>query len=443
MLRRSLSAALLLAGAFALRAEAQLLGSEFQVHSYTTYRQELPAVSAAGDGSFLVVWSGACSAQLGDDVCARRFDANGAALADPFVVNSYTTYSQMHPEVSSDADGNFVVVWESLYQPQVRGSGGDRGIFGQRFSSTADPIGSEFLVNTYSTDSQYSAAVSRTDSGSFVVVWTSRGQDGSDRGVFGQRFAADASLDGDEFQVNTTTTYGQHRARVATTGASSFVVVWQDESGASAEARGQRFDGAGTKAGPEFLVNTYSTGDQSTPDVSADGSGNFVAVWGSSQFGGDSPDGSGSGVFGQRFDASGNKVGPEFQVNSYTTGDQYYPRVARQSTGEFLVVWQSKDQDGDFEGVFGQRFDATGNPLGQELAINTYTTGIQRTPAVARYGPRDYVAAWQSGGEVGQSQDGDNGGIYGRQIRPTIFVDGFDLTADTCVWSYQTGGCGF
>src|SRR3982750_3870655 len=87
-------------------------------------------------------------------------------------------------------------------------------------------------------------------------------------------------------------------------------------------------------AGPQFEVNTYTTSLQYGASVAADGSGNFIVVW-VSQGG---HDGDGQGIFAQRYDASGKPRGSEFQVNSYTTGDQMYPAVASDSNGNFVVV---------------------------------------------------------------------------------------------------------
>jgi len=69
-----------------------------------------------------------------------------------------------------------------------------------------------------------------------------------------------------------------------------------------------------------------------------------------------SQDGSASGVFGQRFENSGIPLGPEFRVNTYTTSSQALPSVASDALGNFVVVWQSDTQDGSFAGVYGQRF---------------------------------------------------------------------------------------
>ena len=90
--------------------------------------------------------------------------------------------------------------------------------------------------------------------------------------------------------------------------------------------------------------------------------------------------GAATGVFGQRFNASGLPQGSEFQVNSYTTGYQSDPAVASDANGNFVVVWRSYGQDGSGDGVFGQRFNASGVPQGSEFQVNSYTTGDQLSP---------------------------------------------------------------
>jgi len=53
----------------------------------------------------------------------------------------------------------------------------------------------------------------------------------------------------------------------------------------------------------------------------------------------------------------GNPLGPEFRVNTYTTSYQSWPAVASDSSGNFVVVWESNFQDGSNSGVFGQRYN--------------------------------------------------------------------------------------
>ena len=49
------------------------------------------------------------------------------------------------------------------------------------------------MVNTYTTGSQYQPTVAALDDGGFVISWTSQYQDGSNTGVYSQRFDANGS----------------------------------------------------------------------------------------------------------------------------------------------------------------------------------------------------------------------------------------------------------
>ncbi len=75
--------------------------------------------------------------------------------------------------------------------------------------------------------------------------------------------------------------------------------------------------------------------------------------------------------------------GGEFEAKSDTTGSQQVPAVASRGDGSFVVVWQSDGQDGSRKGVFGQLFDRVGAKAGPEFQVNTYTTGNQVNPSVA------------------------------------------------------------
>ena len=113
----------------------------------------------------------------------------------------------------------------------------------------------------------------------------------------------------------------------------------------------------------EFTVNSYTTSDQVAPVVAADQSGTFLVVWQDS--GG--RDGSGSGIFGQRYDVDGAATGDELQINSYTTSNQGQPRIAARP-GEFLVTWQGHGA-GSSEGLFARRMDNSGQ-LGPEFLVS-------------------------------------------------------------------------
>ena len=58
----------------------------------------------------------------------------------------------------------------------------------------------------------------------------------------------------------------------------------------------------------------------------------------------------------QRFSSAGAAQGSEFQINTYTTGDQGVPALCCGAAGTFVVAWDSDTRDGSDFGVFGQRF---------------------------------------------------------------------------------------
>src|SRR5687768_9383368 len=91
----------------------------------------------------------------------------------------------------------------------------------------------------------------------------------------------------------------------------------------------------GDRIGPEFRVNTYTTNDQGAPAVAADSAGNFVVVWENEQ----QAPGNYISVFGQRYAGSGTPLGSEFLISSSPPETQHLPSVAADSTGNFVVVW--------------------------------------------------------------------------------------------------------
>src|SRR5262245_45582007 len=113
---------------------------------------------------------------------------------------------------------------------------------------------------------------------------------------------------------------------------------------------------AQARLGAEFQVNSFTTSYQFYPAVAIDPAGNFVVVWQSYL-----QDGSSFGIFGQRFASSGAAIGGEFQVNTYTGNYQTVPRVATGSAGNFVVVWMAYEEDGSRNGVFGKLFDSSGS----------------------------------------------------------------------------------
>jgi len=141
-----------------------------------------PSIGMDGSGHFVVAWDGHPDEASLDDIHARRYRADGSAVAEQFVVNTSLAYAQDRSAVAMNNWREFVIVWNNEVDPNTN----ERDIFGQRYDELCNPIGDEFRVNTYVVDDQKDPAVAIRENGEFVAVWQSEEQDGSDYGVFGE-----------------------------------------------------------------------------------------------------------------------------------------------------------------------------------------------------------------------------------------------------------------
>ena len=394
-----------------------LVGPEFQVASHTRTLTSGAAVAAAADGRFVVVWEDQIRDGSASGIFARRFDAAGHADGPEFRVNTQARNYQLRPAVAADAGGGFVVVWASYRQ-----DGSDYGVFGQRYDAAGARAGAEFRVNSATAGTQFAPDVAVDAGGGFVVVWLSgsaaRGFD-----VAGQRYDAAGTPQGPEFVVNAYTTGDQGYPVVAPRPDGGFVVAWHGDGADDGDVFAQRFDSAGARLGPEIRVNTYRASTQRYPAIAADPAGNFVIGWQS--YG---QDGSGWGVFARRFDALGEPQGPELAVNAFTTGEQARPSLSAADDGGFAVAWDAEGQDGSERGVFARLYAADGAPRGTEFRLNEFTPGAQGGSALAAQPGGEFAAVWSSHSAT-HDVYGPGEGTFGRRFgmpADMIFADGFE-----------------
>lgn len=374
---------------------------ELQVNTYTNLTQNDSSVKSLINGGYVVVWASDGQDGSGYGIFGQVFDADGNKAGSEFQVNSFTANAQLHPVVTYLAGGGFMVSWSSNGQ-----DGSASGVFGQVFDAAGSKVGGEFQINTQTNLSQYDSSVTTLSDGNVSVTWSSEGQDGSGFGIYGQILSPAGTKAGGEFKINTTTNSGQVFSSSASLLNGNFVVTWASfgQDGSDLGIFAQVFDSAGNKTGGEFQVNTHTNLAQTEPDITALDNGNFVVTWHS-----DGQDGSGLGVFGQIFDASGNKVGGEFQVNTQTNNEQSFSAVTALSGGNFVAVWQSKEQDGDGFGIYGQLFDSGGNKIDGEFRVNVESASVQAEVDVTTLNDGRFVVSWSSKG-----QDGSESGIFSR-----------------------------
>ena len=377
------------------------------------------------DGDFVITWLSGDNYEGQDGssfgVYAQRYNAAGEVQGTEFQVNTYTTSCQSSPSIAMDADGDFVIAWTSgAYSGGQDGS--SDGIYAQRYNAAGEAQGPEFQVNTYTTSSQFGPSIAMDGDGDFVIAWTSGdffgdlgnpGQDGDGFGTYAQRYNATGVAQGPEFRINTFTTGSQRGPSIAMDNDGDFVITWGSyQDGSDYGIYAQRYNASGVVQGEEFQVNTYTIRDQDSPSIAMDSDGDFVITWESVESVGYSDGVSYSefGIYAQRYNAAGKTQGSEFLVNTYTTNSQSFPSIAMDSDGDFVITWYGYGQDGPGYDVYAQRYNAAGEVQGTEFRVNTYTIGLQSSPSIAMDNNGDFVIAWVSLG-----QDGDGFGIFAQR----------------------------
>ncbi|MEY8841171.1 calcium-binding protein, partial [Cribrihabitans sp. XS_ASV171] len=312
-----------------------------------------------------------------------------------------TARDQLDTDLAVLDNGEVVYVWSSEGQ-----DGSGFGVYMQRLDPLGVPLGSEQRVNVETANSQEEPVVAPVSGGGFFVTWASFNQDGDEWGIYGQRYDTAGAGQG-EFRINTEINTVQRDPAIARLDGGGHVVVWFNnnrEGPANLGISGQMYDALGQPLGGEFEVEQDFNFGQENPEIAALPGGGFVVVWESFR-----QDGDFDGIYGRVFNAAGGAAGPEFHVNvASPQGNQNLPDVAGLTDGSFVVVWQGRD--GDAGGVYARHYPALGTP-GPEFLVHADTAGDQREPAITALPDGGYYIAWTEG-----ARDGDGRGIFGQRF---------------------------
>lgn len=284
---------------------------------------------------------------------------------------------------ASDANGDTVVVWRGEETVADR-----HNVYASILAPDGTVKKSSFLVDATSyTKREPTLAVA--PNGSFVVSW-----EGYDSGAYvirARRFDAQGGALGSEVTVFSSKSTQVFQPAVAMND-STFVVAWRGpdpKGGKFSEIYAQRFTAAGTKVGGVFMANTDANVRHVEPSADMDRAGNFVIAWSNEVNG----MGTGTGIYAQRFSASGAKLGGEFRVNLSTGSEWNSSEVAVGPDGEFAVVWQGNKATGG-SGCFGQLYAADGTRVGGTFALAARPGGTEQYPSVDVGTGGNFVASW-------------------------------------------------
>lgn len=412
----TLLATWLLAGLVAAHPTPRPTGGAFQVNSYTTGAQALPAVASSGDaGDFVIVWEsdGAEDASV-KSILAQRFDSQGQPRGSEFRASFSTAADNSNPDVAMQSNGEFVVVWTgpTLY--------GEVNV-GRRFASDGSPIGGVFTTSDSTSGQPGPPSVAYLPDGSFFVAWAEETE------IFSRRFDSGGIANGQAFQVNNYTAGTQSRPDVAAINGDELIIVWDSDMAnvAGGAVFGKRFTSEGQSIGGDL---TLTFGGDRRPDVAPLESGfalGFVFEFFDPR------------NIGRRYSSTGTGLSREFGVcvRDPPITDCQAPRVGADPFQDVTLAWSQSTADGSEVHLKSFDLDEPPDQLTDRptLAVETIPSGDQDQPALAPVGDRMLVV-WRT--DVTAGNDGDLGGIQARFFELAFFTDGFE-SGDTSAWSFQ------
>ncbi|KAB2968827.1 MAG: hypothetical protein F9K18_02235 [Thermoanaerobaculia bacterium] len=409
----------------------QRLGPQTIANSTRVGHQDQAVAAVAANGNFVVVWRAEGQDGDGTAIVGRRFlGRTGQPLGPEFLVNVTTSGYQSNPALAMADDGRFVVVWESTDLTD------SVGIFGSYRAPDGTPIVPEFPVNVTLAGNQLNPALAAQANGDFVVLWQSDNfAPNLGNEIMGRIFRI-ATGPGDEFQVNRISPGHQLLpAAAADRATGGWFTVWQGPEPSSGIPSIYYFEltpNGPPTVGTEVPLNLMTPGLRQHAAVAANEVGSAVAVW-------QAPDASGDGIF-SRFIEGGVPIGQQAPVNLTVQGSQRQPAVALDDRGLFVTAWVHDLLGEVVEGspivVQGRKKSGTGAlevpPADGEFQISTSGEN-PADPWIAGQLTGNFLVAWQAEG-VDDPQDPLGRAALFQRFSDAIFADDFE-TADTSRWS--------
>ncbi|NOG53824.1 MAG: PKD domain-containing protein [Planctomycetes bacterium] len=339
---------------------------------------------------------------------ARDMDQQGNPDPDPIQTGSWDVdqqgrlYTFDQSNTDYDLSGRFDETFSVIIGADLEWSDGQIGTIVGTRTTDKDGFFDEGVGDAL-------PAVAMADDGSFVVTWSQRDDMESDPDVWAQMFDELGQAAADPFMVNTTVSGMQGDSHIAMDAEGNFVITWlsDDFDLEQSSIVGRLFDATGQALTDEIAISNAEVPANFAPAVAMADDGTFVVTWTADTF----DEVSALDIYGQRFDATGQAVGNAFVVTPDNAGFQDESSVSMDGDGNFVVVWQDTDDIRQDQWVVeGVRYDATGNLLDtQAFSVDPLGQYSQDLADVAMDDTGAFMVVWASDGE-----DGDGFAIMGR-----------------------------
>ncbi len=377
--------------------------NEFQVNTYIDNNQKKPAIAFNADGDFVVVWQSELQDSDRMGIYGQKYDQYGIRVGDEFRVNQSVAYSQFSPDVCFLPDSSFVVAWAG------HDATFNADIYIRKFDANCDPVTGDVLVNTYVDNGQGSVMVACSGNNT-MVAWESWVGPGAHTGdEYAKIRTYNSSLVPLSSEITVSAAAG-YRPETKPDGQGNFIVFWTETVvvGTSSIACMQTYNASGQ---PLDSKQTFAVGREHSFDMYP--SGGYLFTW--------EEDGASDAslIKAQKYSAAGTKIGSEIIVTDlYMRKDSAKAGVL--SNDHFVVTWGGNVNSTDTN-IYTREFDENGIAIGPEEIVNSYLPNNQYGPRIAAGLDGKYLITW-----YGDGQDGSGDGVSAA-FGPATYLGDFNL----------------
>ncbi len=373
-------------------------GSEIKVNESSDAVDQFADIATLNDGSYVVVWS--TYEDHGDHITyAQRFNSDGSKRDGQISVDEFSGDDE-NPTIAALSDGGYVIVWEdadgtALYFSMYDSSGNATG-------EGRTEIGVGYVENKSEPN------VIGTSNGGFAIIYETVEQNKSQSADLNfHRIDKDGNNIGNPTVITNNNDIHQLSPNLVELDNGSFIATWMSWELTGMALYQQKISASGNKVGNPSLISTtdHNGADGTehkhlTPVITKLDDGGYVIAWTSViNFEGHGDSANVMNVFAQRFDASGNPVGNEVEVNTTNLRDNSDTGaeqlgIAQLNDGNFVVTYAAKTNDYD---LFAQVINSDGEKVGDEIKVNSSNDGNHYQPAIASTHD-GFVVTWRSTG---------------------------------------------
>ncbi len=312
--------------------------------------QDNLGATSDGSGGAILTWRVQGSSDT--DIYVQSISASGTVQWTADGVCPYVaTGSQQYPQVISDDSGGAIVTWQD-------NRAGEADIYVQRISvSGTIQWATEGVPLCTAVGSQFNPQVTSDGSGGAIVTWHDR-RTGPEGDIYAQRISASGTIQWtiDGAPLCTSPGY-QSYPQITSDGSGGAIVMWGEYlSDYNTDIYVQRISASGTV---QWATNgvpiCVAPGTSEHPKVISDGSGGAIMTWGDFR----ASDGD---IYAQRISASGTVQWTTDGTPLCTLpGNQAHPKATPDGSGGAILAW-SDYRTGDFD-LYVQRISASGEAL--------------------------------------------------------------------------------